>query len=464
MNMNVKAGLYIRTSRDEENKTNRNSIQTQINGLKKYCDDNNYAVIKIYVDQNESGSTFDRPKFNEMMIDAKEKNINTIIVKDLSRLGRSLYQMGDYLERIFPSMGIRFIAVNDDVDSIKGISDDVIYKNFFNDLYIKDIRRKMLYSLGNKAKNKPLSCRNGACFGYELDEQGNWIINTEEANIVRRIFEDYLNGKSCRKIAKSLENDKIMTSSYRKFFKYGDMCNIKHKGIKPNPEYYYKWDTSTICYILANRQYTGCIVNNLKGVETVLENHHEPTIDDETFRKIQTLSNGKVYFNNQNNELKNFVKCGCCGYAMIKTSYGTHQDVYQCIRCKKWIDTDVIEATIKTEVEKKLAEAKPVLTGNKLAKEKQRLKARIESIEGQITELILSEASDSEISILNDEIKHIQEQMNNISINKNILYDVNGNELTEEQLKNWKLVAKTLFKKATFKKIDDKIDVLFVNV
>lgn len=102
---------------------------------------------------------------------------------------------------------------------------------------------------------------------------------------------------------------------------------------------------------------------------------------------------------------------------LYRTSYGTHQDVYQCIRCKKWIDTDVIESTIKTEVEKKLSEAKPVLTGNKLAKEKQRLKARIESIEGQIIELILSDASDTEISILNDEIKYIQEQIINILIN-----------------------------------------------
>lgn len=100
MKAKVRAGLYVRTSRDEENKTNRNSIQNQIDGLKKYCEYNNYEIIKIYVDENYTGSNFERTKFKKMMEDAKSKMINTIVTKDLLRLGRNLYKMGEYLEDI----------------------------------------------------------------------------------------------------------------------------------------------------------------------------------------------------------------------------------------------------------------------------------------------------------------------------------------------------------------------------
>lgn len=100
----IKAGLYVRTSRSEENKNNRCSIKTQIEGLKQYCQEKDYNVIKLYVDEDYSGSNFNRPGFNEMMEDIKKHEINTIIVKDLSRFGRNLYLMGDYLERLFPSL------------------------------------------------------------------------------------------------------------------------------------------------------------------------------------------------------------------------------------------------------------------------------------------------------------------------------------------------------------------------
>lgn len=106
--------------------------------------------------------------------------------------------------------------------------------------------------------------------GYTDDGNGNWLIDEEEASIIKRIFEESIKGKSNYKIAKELEADKIMTSSYRKYFKYGDLNNIKHRGLKPNPEYYYKWNISTIGYILKNRQYTGCIINKCEGEEYIL--------------------------------------------------------------------------------------------------------------------------------------------------------------------------------------------------
>ncbi len=157
-----------------------------------------------------------------MIEDIKKYEINTIIVNVLSRFGRNLYLMGDYLERLFPSLSVRFIAVNDGVDSINGIGDEVIYKNFLNHLYIKDIRSKMTCSVRSKASKVPLSCRKGLIICYTEGENGELVIDEEEDSLVRRIFKESISGKSNYKIAKDLETGKIMTSSYRKYFKYGD--------------------------------------------------------------------------------------------------------------------------------------------------------------------------------------------------------------------------------------------------
>lgn len=455
----IKAGLYVRTSRSEENKNNRCSIKTQIEGLKQYCQEKDYNVIKIYVDEDYSGSNFNRPGFNKIIDDIKKNEINTIIVKDLSRFGRNLYLMGDYLERIFPSLGIRFIAVNDGVDSINGIGDEVIYKNFFNHLYIKDIRSKMMYSIRSKASKVPLSCRKGLILGYTDGENGEWLIDEEEASLVRRIFKEAISGKSYYKIAKDLEADKLMTSSYRKFFKYGDLNNIKHKGIKPNPDYYYKWDCSTIGYILKNRQYTGCIINKCEGIEYVLENHHPAIISIDEFNKAQVEK--KSNFSTTNNELKNFVKCKKCGCAMIKSSYGIHKDVYQCTNCKTWIDSQVVEDLIKKEVETNLKERKPSLVGNKLAKEKQKIRDKIINLENDISELIINDAPDDEIVKKSNEIMALKESLKNLNNCKNI-YDINGNKLNEDDMKNFKKVAMSLYEKAYFSKNDENVNMELV--
>lgn len=125
-------------------------------------------------------------------------------------------------------------------------------------------------------------------------------------------------------------------------------------------------------YILKNRQYTGCIINKCEGKEYMLENHHPAIIFVDEFNKGQVEK--KSNFSTTNNELKNFVKCKKCGCAMIKSSYGIHKDVYQCTNCKTWIDSQVVEDLIKKEVETNLKERKPSLVGNKLAKEKQKIK------------------------------------------------------------------------------------------
>lgn len=350
-------------------------------------------------------------------------------------------------------MNVRYIAITDDVDTNKGINEEVIYKNFFNDLYLKDIVKKLKFSLKNKAKTKPLSCRKGLCFGYEEGEKGEWIIDDEEAEIVKRIFREYLVGTSMYKITKDLKNDKIMTASYRKHFKYGDMNNIKHRGPKPNPEYYYLWDVSTITYILRNKQYTGVVVNNIAGEKIILENHHQPIITKADFEKVQEkMKHNKAFGANSHNPMNNLVKCKCCDFAMVKNYYGKHSDVYQCIKCKMWIETSDVENIIKTEVEKRLESKKTTLTGNALAKEKHKILSKINRIENELTKLILEDANNNLIEGFNLKLKELRDNLTNLSTKSNIIFDLNGNQLTQEELKDYKKLAKILFKKVYFKK------------
>ena len=295
--------------------------------------------------------------------------------------------------------------------------------------------------------------------GYTEGENGEWLIDEEEASLVRRIFKEAVSGKSYYKIAKDLEADKVMTSSYRKYFKYGDLNNIKHKGIKPNPDYYFKWDCSTIGYILKNRQYTGCIINKCEGIEYVLENHHPAIISVDEFNKAQVEK--KRNFSTTNNELKNFVKCKKCWCAMIKSSYGIHKDVYQCTNCKTWIDSQVVENLIKKEVETNLKNRKPMLVGNKLAKEKQKIKDKIMNLENDISELIINDAHDDEIVKKSNEITALKESLKNLNNCKNI-YDINGNKLNEDEMKSFKKVAMSLYEKAYFSKNKDIVNVELV--
>ena len=182
----------------------------------------------------------------------------------------------------------------------------------------------------------------------------------------------------------------------------------------------------------------------------MLENHHPAIISIDEFNKAQVEK--KSNFSTTNNELKNFVKCKKCGCAMIKSSYGIHKDVYQCTNCKTWIDSQVVEDLIKKEVETNLKERKPSLVGNKLAKEKQKIKDKIINIENDISELIITDAPDEEI---------VKKSLKNLNNCKNI-YDINGNKLNEDDMKNFKKVAMSLYGKAYFSKNKENVNMELV--
>lgn len=182
--------LYCRLSRDDELQGDSNSILNQKAILQRYADDNGFTNTQCFVDDGYSGTTFDRPAWNRLSAMIDEGLIGTIIVKDMSRLGRDYLQVGMYTEMVFPNADIRFIAINNGVDSINGTENDMTpFINIFNEFYAKDTSRKIRAVFKSKGQSgKPL-CTNPP-YGYIKDpeDKNHWIIDEEAANVVREIF------------------------------------------------------------------------------------------------------------------------------------------------------------------------------------------------------------------------------------------------------------------------------------
>ena len=191
-------GLYIRLSREDENKTDvSESITNQKSLLLQYVKENNLRVYDIYIDDGYSGTTFDRPGFNRLINDIENKLVNMVITKDMSRLGRDYIKTGYYLEKYFPEHNIRYIAITDNIDTYLNNSNNDIapFKAIMNDYYAKDISKKIKSSL--RAKQKEGKWVGSRCpYGYDKDinNKNHLVINEEQAGIVRYIFDLSLNG------------------------------------------------------------------------------------------------------------------------------------------------------------------------------------------------------------------------------------------------------------------------------
>lgn len=247
-----KTAIYARISRSDDLE-HHTSIDHQIKGITDYCNSHGFTIKKIYKDLNISGSTMDRPAFTEMMNDVDAGIIDTIIVKDLSRFGRNYLEVGKYLDEIFLINDVRFIAIDDNYDN-KGLMDEfAAFKNIFNEMYLKDIRKKINTTFDYKAKTKLLNSRPGAFYGLTIDEEGKYIIDEEAANVVRRIFFLYIEGYSTKSIANLLTKECIITPGYYRYIKYKDQSSLT--------ELKYKWKDCTIYKIITNEGYTGKIIN-----------------------------------------------------------------------------------------------------------------------------------------------------------------------------------------------------------
>lgn len=354
-----KTAIYARISRSDD-VFHHTSIEHQIKGITDYCNTHGFTIIKIYKDLNISGSTMDRPAFIEMMNDVDNGIIDTIIVKDLSRFGRNYLEVGKYLDETFLIHDVRFIAIDDNYDN-KGLMDEfAAFKNIFNEMYLRDIKKKIKTTFDYKAKTKLLNSRPGAFYGLTIDENGKYIIDEEVANVVRRIFSLYIEGHSTKSIANQLTRECIITPGYYRYLKYNDQSSLT--------EHKYKWKDCTIYKIITNEGYTGKIINRkylyIKGKRLlnpnpiVIEHGLPQIIDVETFNKVQDIrlnrpkKKDKVYINSYSN----IVHCGCCNKVMRYTySNSMNQHFYVCSRCKTRIYFDDLNHILKEDIQTQLS-------------------------------------------------------------------------------------------------------------
>lgn len=326
--LEYKVGIYLRLSREDERLGESGSISTQRDLLLNYIRENNLIFVDEYVDDGVSGTTFDRAGFNRMIKDCKSKKINMIITKDTSRLGRDHIEFGKYVERFFPEHGIRYVAVNDGIDtgSNSCANDMLVFKSAFNDMYVKDISNKQRSALYVKKRNGQFVGAY-APYGYSKSEEDKHklVINEEEAKIVKRIFNMFAHGFSLPNICDILTNEKVPTPSISKNMNIGQ-TNF-HYGV---------WSTRTVGDILKSPNYIGNLtqckqkkinykskkrVHNKKDDWIIVENAIPRIIEDDLYLLVQDMF--KSNKNRQNGTgitdkllLRGLIYCKECGHTL----------------------------------------------------------------------------------------------------------------------------------------------------
>ena len=252
--------LYMRLSRDDESYGDSVSIETQRTILRRFAEENNLHVVGEYIDDGWSGTNFDRPNFQRMMQDVEAGKVNCIASKDLSRFGREHIMMDYYLEFVFPEKGIRYIAVSDNEDTEKGLSDFVPFKNLFNEWFAKDTSRKVKAALRAKHAASQRICTY-APLGYKKHpEIKNAIVVDEETKwIVEKIFELAYHGSGAASIAHRLIEEKVPTSGWLNYTRYGTFAHIYADAPE---EKQYDWSIGQVKEILKDETYIGNSIHN----------------------------------------------------------------------------------------------------------------------------------------------------------------------------------------------------------
>ena len=354
----ILAADYLRLSREDGDKLESDSIRNQRSLINDFVKQHpEITLVDEYVDDGYSGTNFERPAFKRLLEDVKKKKINCIIVKDLSRLGRNYIETGRYLEKIFPFLGVRFIAVTDHYDSAAE-SDDadqiiVPFKNLINDAYCRDISIKIRSQLDVKRKNGQF-IGSFAGYGYQKDPENknHLIIDAYAADIVRYIFNLKMDGYSSQRIAEKLNEMGVLPP-----MEYKRSCGMNYNsgfrsGAKP------KWAVTTVNRILTNELYTGTMVQGknrkinykVKECRPVAEENwirvektHEAIIAEEVFQYVQSLmeldtrtapEEESVYI------FSGFLRCGDCGQNMVKRSTTKNGKRYYYYHCSTYKNGD----------------------------------------------------------------------------------------------------------------------------
>jgi len=320
-----RAALYIRLSKEDDNDKESESIANQRSILREFSKKNNFAVYGEYTDDGYSGGNYDRPAFKRMIEDIEAKKLNMVITKDMSRLGRDYIQTGYYMEKYFPEKQVRYISILDGVDTgiDSSINDITPFKAIFNDLYAKDISKK-IKAVKHDKQRRGLFIGPKAAYGYKISQEhkNTLVIDEEAAEVVRLMFKMAVSGKSCREIAIILSERGIPTPAV-----YANL-SVPKKG-----PYSGLWSSEGVTNILRNQMYIGNMVQgrtkkvNYKSKKSIkipkdqwiiVENTHTAIIEKADFEKVQLLIDSRKHTRSRTHDylLKGLIFCKECGYPL----------------------------------------------------------------------------------------------------------------------------------------------------
>lgn len=367
--------LYCRLSQDDVLAGESNSITNQKAMLLKYAQDNKLSNPQFYVDDGWSGTTFDRPDFQRMIQDMEEGKIGTIVTKDLSRLGRDYLRTGEYIEIIFPDNDIRYIAVNDGVDTAKSENELVAFKNICNDWFARDTSRKIKAVFKAKGQSgKPLGPYPPYGYRKSAEDKNIWEVDEEAAEVVRRIFRMCIEGYGPKQISSRLSNEGILIPTA-----YAVSKGYIASGTYKNPT---KWSNSSVALILERQEYLGHTVNfkthrksykvrkKMKSPRKewlIFENTHPAIISQHDFDLVQQLRQNRRRMQKcaEINPFSGIVYCADCGAKMYLNRWHNASKAEEHMKCatyskdptecsSHYIRTAVLEELVLNELNKLL--------------------------------------------------------------------------------------------------------------
>ena len=343
-----KTALYCRLSQDDGLEGDSNSIQNQKNILQKFAEDHHFPNPGFYVDDGFSGGNFQRPAFQQMISDMENGEIGIIVTKDLSRLGRNQLHTGLYIEERFPMFGVRYIAINDNVDTDSSESNDLMpFKNLFNEWFIRDTSRKIRAVLKAKAeRGERLGTR--APYGYIKDpETKKLAVDDEAAAIVRRIFAMCASGNGPSQIARILKKEQVLTPTMYAYTRYG----MNHTCL--DTAHPYNWSDSAIANLLENEIYLGNTVNMKYSTKSykdkrrvehsreeclVFKDTHPALITQEVWDIVQRVRKNRRRPTKmeEQNKYSGLVFCADCGSNMVLHRARTMSASYNHFTCRTY--------------------------------------------------------------------------------------------------------------------------------
>lgn len=340
----LRTALYCRLSKDDMLQGDSESIKTQKAMLTQYAKEHGFLIVEVYVDDGWSGLNFQRPDFNRMLDDIEAGKIDVVITKDLSRLGRDHLKVGHFTEIYFPMKNVRYIAVNDGVDTANKNNDIAALKNVMNEFYSRDNSRKIRSSIRARAK-AGLYRTSFNPIGYRKspDNHNKLIVDGETAWIVKRIFELANAGMGAHKIAKTFREEQVPCPSWWLHSRGERDYSQRFE----NPANKYEWSHTVIRNIIANPLYLGhtvmCKTESIFKVGTFkkvpkadqirVENTHEPLVSQELFdgANAKILSRRRDTTDNFVSPFSGLVKCGTCGKALGLRYWGKDRHhIYVC--------------------------------------------------------------------------------------------------------------------------------------